>query len=220
MKQSLTLQYLVVAITLLNAVHPLFNDEGDIAYQYDSILRCDNDETVPCAASGRMTVKGWQMKSEITSVNSVCYQNPSYCKRPCGIYFHYFKLSAGFLISQNLLSPIFPQMNFTWAETYSLAHPQTLVKFNQALHVNHWLMLTVLRYPTNRIIAQYFATSESQQEYENFNKWVSFHSGKTPRRGNDGRYKFWIELDNVYTKVCVKGPSPPPTQQFIYFQNA
>lgn len=188
-------------ILLLNCFHC----ESDLFVKSSTIARCDQDINNPCSASGRLTMRGWQLKKEISSIDSVCYkinQQSLSCKRPCGIYFQSFKLCASFFISSNLLNPIFPQTNFTWGESYSLSHPSTLSKFNLAKSMN-WLIITILRYPTNRIISQYFATSETIEEYENLNLWINIHSLKKPRRGNDGHYKFWIELDNVYTKVFI-----------------
>eukprot|EP00618_Florenciella_parvula_P009403 CAMPEP_0119502512 /NCGR_PEP_ID=MMETSP1344-20130328/23962_1 /TAXON_ID=236787 /ORGANISM="Florenciella parvula, Strain CCMP2471" /LENGTH=94 /DNA_ID=CAMNT_0007538725 /DNA_START=93 /DNA_END=373 /DNA_ORIENTATION=- len=53
----------------------------------------------------------------------------------------------------------------------------------------------------DRLISQFFATCEERDEYENLDGWITRHTGKTPRRGNDGSYKLWVELENQYTKV-------------------
>ena len=50
--------------------------------------RCTSSD--PCAASGRMTMKGWQLNGK--EVKDVCSPVPAHCHRPCGVYFHYFKV--------------------------------------------------------------------------------------------------------------------------------
>eukprot|EP00613_Pedinella_sp_CCMP2098_P067826 CAMPEP_0171976212 /NCGR_PEP_ID=MMETSP0993-20121228/241018_1 /TAXON_ID=483369 /ORGANISM="non described non described, Strain CCMP2098" /LENGTH=71 /DNA_ID=CAMNT_0012627681 /DNA_START=61 /DNA_END=273 /DNA_ORIENTATION=+ len=69
-------------------------------------------------------MKGWQLIKD-KPPEKVCSPPPPGCTRPCGIFFHYFKLSAGYLVGQGLIAPMFTQTNISWAETYSLAHPGT-----------------------------------------------------------------------------------------------
>jgi hypothetical protein len=152
----------------------------------------------PCGASGHMTMKGWALTGK--SVDEVCSKPPPHCARPCGVFFHFFKLAAGLVMGQGTLGPLFPASNISWVETYSLAHEPTKTKLLQA-RLRRWPTATVLRHPMERLVGQFFATAETAEEYDNFHVWVAKHSKAPPRRGNDGATKLWIELDNAYVKV-------------------
>lgn len=166
--------------------------------EYEDFERCSAPRSEPCGASGHMTMKGWQLTGK--PVEEVCSTPPEHCKRPCGVFFHFFKLAAGLVMGQGTLGPMFPATNLSWVETYSLAHEPTMIKLKEA-RSRRWPTITVLRHPMERLIGQFFATAESTDEYDSFRFWMEKHSKPPPRRGNDGSTKLWIELDNAYVKV-------------------
>ena len=187
---------LAVSLCQMNTARSLgrSDDEARLSSRF---ARCAQPKE-PCGASGHMTVKGWALTGK--PVDQVCSYPPPSCQRPCGVFFHFFKLAAGLVMGKGTLGPLFPASNVSWVETYSLAHEPTMGKLTAARR-ERWPTATVLRHPMERLIAQFFATAESPEEYGSFALWVAKHSRPPPRRGNDGTTKLWIELDNAYVKV-------------------
>jgi len=122
--------------------------------------------------------QGWKLTGK--PVDDVCSPVPRQCKRPCGVHFHYFKLSAGFAVGSGILGPLFSQSNMSWVETYTLAHPKTDARLRRAQE-SRWPTVTVLRDPLERLLAQYFATAETEAEYLDLGLWVEKHSAPPPR---------------------------------------
>ena len=153
---------------------------------------------LPCAASGHLTMRGWQ-PLENRPPEKVCAPLAPGCRRPCGVYMLYLKLAAGLLVSSAFLQPMLPKDNITWVESMTLADPKADEQLSLA-QARGWPALTVLRHPVHRLVAQFFATVE-EADGHSLAKWIARHSAKPPRRGNDGLTRLWIELDNAYTKI-------------------
>uniref|UniRef100_A0A7S3NJN5 Sulfotransferase domain-containing protein n=1 Tax=Aureoumbra lagunensis TaxID=44058 RepID=A0A7S3NJN5_9STRA len=171
-----------------------------------------------CAAAYRLTMNGYIRNQ--WPLSEVCAPQPlvgSKCHRPPGVLHLYFKLAAGLVMGRQVLGSLFLQPKLIWIESFSLAHVPTRIAFENAKG-QEYLIMTVLRYPIDRIVAHFLAASSINL---NFSEWVQANSLPAPRRGNDGKSKFWLELDNVYTKVlsgCCNKSNPTPN--LIAAQNA
>lgn len=156
-----------------------------------------------CAAAFRLTLKGWQRNER--SVAEACASPRTNCVRPKGVWHLYFKMCAGLVVGRKLLNALFVAPNITWVESYSLASPKTSSQLSSARREG-WTTVTVLRHPVDRLVAQFLATADDRD----FPRWLRRHSLPPPRRGNDGRHRLWLELDNAYAKVLSGYSGGPP----------
>ena len=170
---------------------------------------CQADGSEACAASGTLTRNGWVRTKDPAAA---CAPPPARCRRPCGVVHHYFKSAAGLLVAAAYLQPHFPKANITWIESMTLADARSADALTRA-RARGEPATTALRHPVHRLVSHFFQTVDTPDAPttagrppsaalgRDFATWVARNSARAPRRGNDGRTKLWIELDNVYVKA-------------------
>ena len=173
---------------------PRIHHRAALVVSLTALVAADLDMSTNCAAAFRLTMKGYQPIAG-ADPETVCSRPPASCARPTGVFHLYVKMCAGLVVGKNLLNPLFTTSNITWIEATSLAHAPTASALAAARR-RRWPTITVLRHPIDRILAHFFATHAAGD----FAEWKAKALLKR-RRGYDGSTRYWMELENVYTKI-------------------